>query len=109
MRFRRLPALALLALLASCIHHQEADRLHEASIRNRARIAEVALGQSFADVQGILGTPQSREAVRTSRGDEETWGYLIDYDRALMSAVIFVDGKVVEIREVPWLRGSHGH
>lgn len=109
MRYRRLPALLFLGILAGCIHHQEADKLHQASIRNRARIAEVALGQSFADVQAILGTPQSREAVRTSRGDEETWGYLIDYDRSLMSAVIFVDGKVVEIREVPWMRGSHGH
>lgn len=109
MRFHRLPALALLAIFASCIHHQEADRLHQASIRNRERIAEVALGQSFADVQSILGAPQRREAVRTSRGDEETWGYLIDYDRSLMSDVVFVDGKVVEIREVPWIRGSHGH
>ena len=109
MRYQRLPALLLLGVLAGCIHHQEADKLHDASIRNRARIAEVALGQSFADVQAILGAPQSREAVRTSRGDEETWGYLIDYDRSLMSAVIFVDGNVVEIREVPWRRGSHGH
>lgn len=109
MALRRIAMLTFLVIAAGCIHHQEADKLHEASIRNRARIAEVALGQSFADVQAILGTPQSREAVRTSRGDEETWGYLIDYDRSIMSAVIFVDGKVVEIREVPWIRGRHGH
>lgn len=109
MRYQRVPALLLLGVLAGCIHHQEADKLHQASLRNRERIAQVALGQSFADVQAILGDPQRREAVRTSRGDEETWGYLIDYDRSLMSAVIFVDGKVVEIREMPWLRGSHGH
>ena len=104
---RRLSALGLLVILAGCIHHQEADKLHQASIRNRARIAEVLLGQSFAEVQAILGAPQRREAVRTSRGDEETWAYLIDYDRSLMSAVIFVDRKVVEIREVRWRRGSH--
>lgn len=109
MALRRIAMLTFVLIAAGCIHHREADKLHEASIRNRARIAEVALGQSFADVQAILGTPQSREAVRTSRGDEETWGYLIDYDRSIMSAVIFVDGKVVEIREVPWIRGRHGH
>lgn len=109
MALRRIAMLTFVVIAAGCIHHQEADKLHAASIRNRERISEVALGQSFADVQAILGTPQSREAVRTSRGDEETWGYLIDYDRSIMSAVIFVDGKVVEIREVPWTRGHHDH
>lgn len=107
MWLRQLTTLALLASLAAChpvIHHREKDRLHEASARNRELITKVALGQSFADVRGILGAPQRREAIRTLRGDQETWGYLIDYDRSLMSAVIFVDGKVVEIREAPWAR-----
>ena len=107
MWLRRLSALALLAILAAChlgTHHQEKDRLHQASVRNRELITKVTLGQSFADVRGILGAPQRREAARTLRGDQETWGYLIDYDRSLMSAVIFVDGKVVEIHEASWTR-----
>lgn len=103
----RLSILTLLAVLAGChpiIHHQQKDRLHEAAAHNRVLITKVALGQSFADVQEILGAPQKREAIRTPRGDQETWGYLIDYDRSLMSAVTFVDGKVVEIHEEPWTR-----
>lgn len=60
MWLRRLSTLALLAILAAChpgLHHQEKDRLHEASVRNRELIAKVALGQSLADVRGILGAP----------------------------------------------------
>ena len=101
MRFRRLPALALLIILASCID-REATELHAAALRHRARITKVSVGQSFADVRAILGDPESREALRTSQGDRETWRYVTDHDRSIMTELIFVDGKVVEIREVPW-------
>lgn len=101
MRFRAVPILMCIGFAAGCAHHrQEAERLHSVATQNRVRVGEVRLGASAAEVQALLGPPQSREAVRTARGDEEVWRYLIDYHRSLMTEVTFVNGSVVEIREV---------
>ena len=97
MRLRALLPLVLIVAVG-CIH-KEPKGLREAAVRNRARIQKVALGQSPKDVETVLGPPERREATRTSRGDVDTWSYLTDYDRVMMTKVVFVNGKVTEIRE----------
>lgn len=97
MRLRVALALVLIAALG-CIH-KEPEGLREAATRNRANIQKVTLGQTPKDVEAFLGPPQRREAVRTSRGDEDTWSYITDYNRRLMTDVVFVNGKVAEVRE----------
>lgn len=72
-----LSTLALLVILAGChpaIHHRQKDRLHQAAAQNRVLITKVTLGQSFADVQEILGAPQKREAIRMPRGTRRRGG-----------------------------------
>lgn len=99
---RVLPWLALF-VMAGCVYHPRVEAaLYDRSVQNRAHVDGLALGQSIQQVRGIMGPPQRREAVRTVRGDEEIWGYLVDYHHSRMETVTFVDGKVIEIREEPW-------
>lgn len=101
----RASALLWMFVATGCVYHSRAAaRLYETSLRNQARIDQIALGQSIEEVRSILGAPQRRDAVRTSRGDEEIWGYLTDYHHSLMKSVQFIDGKVVQIRDVPYTR-----
>lgn len=94
-------AIVLLAILnTACAHHrQDSAYFHQLARQNRARITEVRLGDSQSTVREMLGDPQSRDAVRTVRGDEENWRYVIDYHRSIFSEITFVEGKVVAIRE----------
>ena len=47
--------------------------------------------------------PERRESRIDDHGRSiETWGFLTDYRRRLVSAVTFTNGKVTEISQVPW-------
>ena len=71
---------------------------------NRSRVARIALGQSLDDVRTIMGKdPEKREARQRFDGKKvELWTYVTDYTRKVDSTIIFLDGRVQEIRATSW-------
>lgn len=72
---------------------------------NRARLNRVAVGQSIADVRATMQKEPERREVRL-RFDGKTvelWSYVSDYARKLDTTIIFIDGRVQEIRTTSWI------
>jgi hypothetical protein len=72
--------------------------------QNRARIDQVKVGQTLGEVRAIVGKPPEKREVRL-RFDGKTvelWSYVTDYARKVDSTIIFLDGRVTEIRVTSW-------
>jgi len=95
---RRALAVLCLAAALGCATHLE--RLAE---RNRARVNRVRLGQTFVEVERIMGPPERRAArLRYDGVSVEEWSYVTDSVRKMDSLILFVGGKVQEIQSAPW-------
>src|ERR1041385_130947 len=69
--------------------------------RNEQHIANVRIGQTLAEVERIMGTPDRRNArVRFDGISIEEWTYLTDAIRRTDTTITFVGGKVEEVRAV---------
>jgi hypothetical protein len=65
---------------------------------NSSVIGKVKIGHTFSEVRQIMGRyPERREASSES----ETWSYLTDYMAHLMTAIVFKNGLVSEIKQTP--------
>jgi len=76
---------------------------HEA-VANREKLNQVRVGQTVAEVRQIMGKEPERRDVR-SRFDGkivEIWAYATDYVRRLDTTITFIDGRVQEIKTLPW-------
>jgi hypothetical protein len=68
-----------------------------AAAENAALAANVRIGQTAEEVRGVMKTHPDR---RTGTATSEVWMWLTDYARQQMTAFVFVDGKVSEIKTV---------
>ena len=71
---------------------------------NRARIDRVQVGQSLDEVRTLMGKPPEKREVR-ARFDGKTvelWSYATDFTRKVDTTIIFLDGRVTEIRATSW-------
>ena len=75
------------------------DQVCGQAIHNARVINSVQIGQLKEEVRAIMGHDPERREATTER---ETWSYLTDYDRELMTAIVFVDGRVAEIKTTAW-------
>ena len=97
------PAVALLILAIGCVYVPET--MWRRAEENRARLNRIAVGQSIAEVRTTMRKDPERREVRL-RFDGKTvelWSYVSDYARKLDTTIIFVDGKVEEIRTTSWI------
>ncbi len=69
----------------------------ERAAENAALAANVRIGQTAEEVRGLMKTHPDR---RTGTATSEVWMWLTDYARQQMTAFVFVDGKVTEIKTV---------
>ena len=103
-RLRRFPLLYLLAaiLLSGCASLN--PRLREEATHNRERLNRVRVGQTVEEVRAIMGKdPERRDTRRRFDGKVvEIWGFATDYVRKLDTSITFVDGRVEEIKTLPW-------
>ena len=95
--------LLILTLAAGCVFVPSA--MWRRAEENRTRLNHVAVGQSLADVRATMQKEPERREVRL-RFDGKTvelWSYVSDYARKLDTTIIFVDGRVTEIRTTSWV------
>lgn len=95
--------LLTLALAAHCVFVP--STMWRRAEENRARLNRIAVGQSIADVRATMQKEPERREVRL-RFDGKTvelWSYVSDYARKLDSTIIFIDGRVEEIRTTSWM------
>jgi hypothetical protein len=99
---RTLTHLLLLGILAGCVYVPRVmwNRAEE----NERHINQIKVGQTLAQVRAIMGkAPERRDAhARFDGKTVEMWSYVTDYARKLDTTIIFVDGKVEELRATPW-------
>ena len=99
---RKLTQLLLLVLLEGCVFVPRVmwQRVEE----NERHINQIRVGQTVAEVRAIMGKdPERREArARFDGKTVEMWSYVTDYARKLDTTIIFVDGRVQELRATPW-------
>jgi len=69
----------------------------ERAAENAALAANVSIGQTEEEVRGVMKTHPDR---RTGTATSEVWMWLTDYAGQQMTAFVFVDGKVSEIKTV---------
>lgn len=70
---------------------------------NRARVNKIRLGQTFVEVERIMGAPERRAArLRFDGVSIEEWSYITDYVRKMDALILFVGGKVQEIQSTSW-------
>jgi hypothetical protein len=69
----------------------------ERAAENAELAANVRIGQTAEEVRGVMKTHPDR---RTGTATSEVWMWLTDYARQQMTAFVFVDGKVSEIKTV---------
>ena len=101
MRFS-IPLLTAL-LLANCVFIPSV--MWRRAEENRARLDRIVVGQSIAEVRDTMQKPPERREVRL-RFDGKTvelWSYVSDYARKLDTTIIFIDGRVEEIRTTTWV------
>ncbi len=96
----RLLAILLIAGCSTVNISEHAFRLAEA---NRAHVNQVRIGQTFVEVEKIMGPPERRAARQRYDGVTiEEWSYITDYVRKADALILFVGGKVAEIQAAPW-------
>ena len=95
--------LLMLALAAHCVYVP--STMWRRAEENRARLNRIVVVQSIADVRATMQKEPERREVRL-RFDGKTvelWSYVSDYARKLDSTIIFIDGRVEEIRTTTWV------
>lgn len=71
--------------------------------KNRTRLNKVRLGQTFVEVEKVMGPPERRAArLRYDGVSIEEWSYVTDYVRKMDGLILFVGGKVEEIQSASW-------
>jgi len=67
---------------------------------NAPRLPKVQIGMTPEEVKRTLGNhePDRREATSNS----ESWYYMSDYERELMTKLTFENGKLTRIDQVSW-------
>jgi hypothetical protein len=78
--------------------------LRREATANRGRLNLVRVGQTFEEVRAIMEKePERRDSRKRFDGKlVEMWSYATDYVRRLDTTITFIDGKVEEIRTLPW-------
>jgi hypothetical protein len=78
--------------------------LRREAAANRGKLNQVRVGQTLAEVRAIMGKEPERRDVRNRFDGKvvEMWSYATDYVRRLDTTIIFVDGRVEEIKTLPW-------
>jgi hypothetical protein len=67
---------------------------------NQKAVARIRIGQTLTEVEKIMGKPPERRSTRL-RYDGlsiEEWSYITDYVRRMDTTILFVGGKVEEVR-----------
>ena len=96
--------MVLALLLSACSSSVNVER-HAFSLaeKNRLAINKVRIGQTFAEVEKIMGPPERRAArVRFDGLSVEEWSYVTDYVRKMDGLVLFVGGRVEEVQSTSW-------
>lgn len=71
--------------------------------KNRTRLNKIRLGQTFVEVERVMGPPERRAArLRYDGVSIEEWSYITDYMRKMDGLILFVGGKVEEIQSTSW-------
>lgn len=101
---RALATLLLIAALGCRTGGVNIERhAFELAEANRAHLDKVRLGQTFVEVERIMGPPERRAArLRYDGVSIEEWSYVTDYVRKSDALILFVGGKVQEIQSAPW-------
>jgi len=78
--------------------------LRREATANRQKLNQVHVGQTVAEVRQIMGKEPERRDVRNRFDGKvvEMWGYATDYVRRLDTTIVFIDGRVQEIKTLPW-------
>ena len=99
---RKLTHLVALALLAGCVYVPRV--MWRRAEENERHINQIRVGQTLEEVRAIMGKdPERREArARFDGKTVEMWSYVTDYARKLDPTIIFVGGRVEELRATPW-------
>ncbi len=99
---RKLTHLLVLTLLAACVYVPRV--MWRRAEENEHHINHIQVGQTLQEVRAIMGKdPERREArARFDGKTVEMWSYVTDYARKLDTTIIFVDGRVQELRATPW-------
>jgi hypothetical protein len=85
-------------------HHTSPEDCGRAQF-NAPLLPKVQLGQSKDEVLTIMRHRAERYEAKQENGHAyETWIYMQNYETELMTAIVFTDGKVTEIKTVPWKR-----
>jgi hypothetical protein len=98
----RFAALLIWLVLSGCVYVPSV--MWNRAEANRARIDRVQVGQTLDEVRSTMGTPPEKREVR-ARFDGKTvelWSYATDYTRKVETTIIFLDGRVTEIRATSW-------
>lgn len=83
-------------------HHTSPEDCGRAQF-NAPLLPKIQLGQSKDEVLAIMRHPAERFEAKSEHDHKyETWIYMQNYDNELMTAIVFTDGKVTEIKTVPW-------
>jgi hypothetical protein len=78
--------------------------LRRETVANREKLNHVHVGQTIAEVRQVMGKEPERRDVRQRFDGKmvEMWSYATDYVRRLDTTIVFIDGKVQEIKTLPW-------
>jgi hypothetical protein len=99
---RFLLGVAFLTFVSGCVYVPSV--MWKRAEANRARLDRVHVGQTMDEVRATMVTPPERREARL-RFDHKTvelWSWASDYARKLDTTIIFVDGRVEEIRTTSW-------
>jgi hypothetical protein len=69
------------------------------AIFNAPLLQKVHSGMSMAEVRQLMQHDAERREISANT---ETWIYMSDYDGEKMTAIIFTDGKVTGMKQIPW-------
>lgn len=99
---RKLTHWLALVLLTGCVYVPRV--MWRRAEENERHINQIKVGQTLAEVRAIMAKdPERREArARFDGKTVEMWSYVTDYARKLDTTIIFVDGRVEELRATPW-------
>lgn len=65
---------------------------------NAPRVIRLVLGQTRDEALKIMQREPEERSVRLETGRSvETWGYLTDYDRTIVTVITLIDGKIASI------------
>jgi hypothetical protein len=66
---------------------------------NAPRLPKISAGMTTAEVRSVMQHDAERREIA---GNTETWLYMSDYEAEQMTAIVFTDGKVTAMKQVPW-------